>query len=387
MRDYTGLADGVYGYMQKIRRNVHQNPCQSDDEYETAKFIIEQLESLNIPYNNVGGNNVVGIIKGTTGKKIALRADIDALPVVEETGLSFASKNEGIMHACGHDFHVANLLGVAKVLVEHIKMLKGTVYLCFQAGEEISKGAREVISFLDSEGGVDGCFGLHVDPLSTVGVIQSKRGAIMSGSSLFSIEVDGKGGHGSTPWLSVDPIKPACEIALRIAALPATRFSAFEPVTVNPCAINSGSAGNIIPEQAVIKGNIRFFKKELKSLIIEEIRKTAEGIAESYGVKTSLTLSSDGTPPAINRDDAYDRLKETVQKRGFTFTSINEPWMASDNFAEYLHRYGGVYCFGGVAKEGERSYPLHNPKFNPNEQALRVFCEVFLAYTDSFLNS
>ena len=386
MRDHQRLASGVFDYVVSMRRELHRRPCLTDDELETTEFIAKQMDSLGIEYHIDSKNNLIAKIAGKPGRRIALRADTDALPVQEETGLPFASEKDGVMHACGHDFHVANLLGVAKVLGENRAELNGTVYLCFQVGEEQSKGAFEVIGYLESEGGVDGCFGLHVNPDGETGVIQAKRGAIMAGSSLFEIEITGRGGHGSTPWLSVDPIKPACEIALKIAALPATNFSAFDSITINPCAINSGSAGNIVPGTAFIKGNFRFFRNELYDEISSAIESAAEGIAKSCGVTAKLILSKYHSPPMLNQGEAFDRLERVLKEQGISFEALPEPWMGSDNYAEYLRRFGGLYCFGGVTAKGSTGYPVHNAKFNPDEMALAVFCETFLAYTDAFLN-
>lgn len=386
MRDYKSLAAGVYEYMVSMRREIHRRPCLTDNERETTEFIAGQMETFGIPYHIDARDNLIGKIEGRPGRRIALRADTDALPLLEDTGLPFSSQKEGVMHACGHDLHVANLLGTAKVLNENRAELNGTVYVCFQIGEEQSKGAFEVIEYLEKEGGVDGCFGLHVNPDSPTGTIQSRRGALMSGSSLFDIEVTGTGGHGSTPWRSLDPIKPACEMALQIAALPATRFSAFDPITINPCAINSGSAGNIIPGKAYIKGNYRFFRNELYEEIAGAIEAVCEGIAKAYGVTAKLTLSKNHSPPMLNQDRAFERLQRVLNERGIPFSEIPEPWMGSDNYAEYLKRFGGLYCFGGVTAKDSPGYPVHNTKFNPDEKALAVFCETFLAYTDAFLN-
>ena len=386
MKDYKKLARDVFDYMVEARRELHRRPCLTGDERETTEFIAKQMEALGIPYHIDGVNNLIGKIGGRPGKRIALRADTDALPMVESTGLPFSSEKEGVMHACGHDFHVANLLGAAKVLSENKRELNGIVYLCFQVSEEQSMGAFEVIEYLEKEGGVDGCFGLHVNPDGKTGSIGAKRGAIMAGSSLFEIEINGRGGHGSTPWLSLDPIKPAMETALRIAALPATRFSAFDAITVNPCSIISGSAANIVPDKAVIKGNFRFFRNELYAEIVDAIEAASEGIALSYGVTATLTFAKNHSPPMINRDEAFDRLERVLSAQSIPLEVLSEPWMGADNFAEYLNRFGGLYCFGGVTAENSAAYPVHNVRFNPDERALAVFCEVFLAYTDAFLN-
>ena len=386
MKDYKKLALSVYDYMVDARRALHRRPCLTDDERETTEFIANRLGELDVSCHIDQKYNLIAKISGTGSRKIALRADTDALPMLEDTGLAFSSEKDGVMHACGHDLHTANLLGVAKVLSENRDSLKGTVYLCFQVGEEQSKGAFEVLDYLESEGGVDGCFGVHVNAGGKTGTIQTRRGELMAGCSLFSVEVTGKGGHGSTPWSCVDPIKPACEILMQLAAARASRFSTFDPVVISPCAINSGSAGNIIPDKAVIQGNFRYFKDSLFDEITSVISTIAENTAKAYGATAKLILPKQFTPPMINHNADFDRLKRVLSKRDILLEEVSEPWMGSDNFAEYLKKYGGLYCFGGVTAKGADAYPVHNVKFNPDEKALAVFCEMFLAYTDSFLD-
>ena len=386
MKDYKNLALDVLDYMIKVRRDLHRRPCLTDHERETTEYIAVQMGELGIACHIDQKYNLIAKISGKDGRKLALRADTDALPITEDTGLDFSSEKAGVMHACGHDLHVANLLGVAKVLSENKQDLNGTVYLCFQVGEEQSKGALEIIEYLESQGGVDGCFGVHVTPSAQTGTIQSRRREIMAGCSLFSIEVTGKGGHGSSPWTCVDPIKPACDILLQLAAVPAFRFSVFDPVVINPCAINSGSAGNIVPEKAYIEGNFRYFKDSLFDEITAVIENIAKTTSQAYGAEAKLILPGQHTPPMINHDADFERLSRVLSVQNISFEEISEPWMGSDNFAEYLKKYGGLYCFGGVAEKDKFPYPVHNPKFNPDEKSLAVFCEMFLAYTDSFLN-
>ncbi len=386
MKDYRSLAADVQEYMVAMRRELHKRPCLTGDERETTEFIEQQMIEMGIPYHIDSLFNLVAKIEGNPGKRIALRADTDALPMKEDTGLSFSSEKEGVMHACGHDFHVANLLGVAKVLHETKSDLNGTVYLCFQMGEEQSMGALELLEYLEEQGGVDTCFGVHVNGGAHTGTIQMKRNELMAGCSLFTIEVKGRGGHGSTPWACVDPIKPACEILLQIAAAPASRFSAFDSVVISPCAIQSGSAGNIIPDKAYIEGNFRYFRDGLFEKIVETIDTITTSTAKAYGVEAILHLPPHNSPPMLIEDASYDRLEKVLTQQGINLEVVPEPWMGSDNFAEYLKKYGGIYCFGGVTKEGSIPYPVHNVKFNPDEAALAVFCEMFIAYTDEFLN-
>jgi len=386
MRDYVAIAEDVYSYMVEARRHIHEYPCLTNDELETSRYISSQLTNHGIEHYVDEEGNVIARVDGVSSKRIALRADMDALPILEETSLDFTSKVPGVMHACGHDLHVANLLGVAKVISSKDYALGGTVYLCFQVGEEQSKGAKKILEYLDSVGGVETCLGLHVDPNLNTGIIQSKVGPLMSGSSLFTIKVKGVGGHGSTPWLSLDPIKAACDITTRLASLAATEFSAFDSVVINPCAINSGTAGNIIPDEAIIKGTIRYFKAEHYEAIASAITRVINGIAASYGCTAEIKMSSNRTPPMIADCRSFNRLQKVMENSTYVLEEMEQPWMASDNYSTYLAKYGGIYLFGGVAKEGTVSYPIHTSRFNPDESALKVFCSVFLGYIDEFFS-
>lgn len=386
MPDFKKLADDVFDYMVAVRRTIHRRPSITDEEGETRDYIATELEKMGIPFRTDGVNNILATIKGNGSRRIALRADIDALPMNEDTGLSFRSEKPGAMHACGHDFHIANLLGVAKALSDITEELSGTVFLCFQAGEEQSKHALSLLSMLKEEGGADSCFSMHVTPGEETGVIEYRHGPIMAGCSLFSVEIEGRGGHGSMPWMSKDPLKPAAEMLLRLAALPAIRFSAFDPVVINPCAIEGGTAGNIVPQSAVIRGNIRYFRNELYDKIVDAMREVVENVADSYGVTAKLAMAAEQAPAMVNDDAAVDRLKSVLEKQGIPSVELSEPWMASDNYSEFLRKYGGTYCFGGVTKKGTTPYPIHNPKFNPDEAALKTFCEMFLAYTFAFFD-
>ena len=272
-------------YIIEMRREFHMHPELSYQEERTSRRICEELEKMNIQYEVVGRRNVIGIInKNKAGKKIAIRADIDALPVCEEVDLPFKSQTPGVMHACGHDGHTAMLLGIAKSLNELKDELNGSVYLCFQVAEEVGGGAaEECVEYLQAHGGVDQAIGTHLMAQMPVGLIGIPDGAMMAGNTGFKIKVHGVGGHGSRPDLAVDPIRPACDILLKVQAIPVNRHDPFSTVVVSPCMINAGTKNNIIPNDAEIEGNLRFFKAGEDIEVIDLMRKIAENVAAAYG--------------------------------------------------------------------------------------------------------
>ena len=244
------LSQDVEQYVIDMRREFHANPEISFQEKRTTARIREELDKIGIPHETVGSGNVVALFDtGRPGKSLAIRADIDALPMDEaDKTTPYCSKVEGVMHSCGHDGHAAMLLGTAKVLTQIKDQLKGKIYLCFQVAEEVGGGAGEIVEYLKQKGGVDGVIGTHLDGGSDAGVIHLPDGPLMAGAQLFEIEVKGVGGHGSRPDKAVDPIKPACDILLKIASIPAQYHNPFDTCVVSPCQIHGGSASNIIPE-------------------------------------------------------------------------------------------------------------------------------------------
>ena len=283
--DLYKLTQEVEPYVIAMRREFHANPEISFHEVRTTARIREELDKLGIPHETVGSGNVVGLLDtGRPGKTLSIRADIDALPMEEaDKTTPYCSKVDGVMHSCGHDGHAAMLLGTAKVLAQIQEELTGKIYFCFQVAEEVGGGAGEIVQYLKEQGGVDCSIGTHLDGGSDAGVIHLPDGPLMAGAELFEIEVKGVGGHGSRPDKAVDPIKPACDILLRIASIPAQYHNPFDTCVISPCQIHGGSANNIVPQSVKIGGNIRFFKYGDNDKLLERIRMVAENTAKAYG--------------------------------------------------------------------------------------------------------
>lgn len=381
------LAGKYEQYMIDIRREFHMNPELSFEEDRTVKRICEELDSFGIPYELVGHNNVVAVInKGKPGKRIAIRGDIDALPMQEENDVPYRSQVDGKMHACGHDGHAAVLLAIGRSLSELKDELNGSVYLCFQVAEEIGRGADEIVAYLKEQGGVDQAIGTHLSGGDAAGIINLPGGPLMAGAIGFEIDVLGVGGHGSRPDLAVDPVKPACDILLKVASIPAQRHNPFDTCVVSPCQIVAGTKNNIIPEKAHIAGNIRFFKYGDGEKIVEVIRTIAENTAKAYGTKAVVTSQVMSPLPVINDEACAAKGREIAQRIGLKLAEPRNPTAGSDNFAEFLAAFPGFYCDTGArSTRPDSSGNHHNSKFDLDESAFKKVMEFLATYAYEFL--
>lgn len=383
--DFKLLAEAVRDDIIAFRRELHENPELPGQEIRTSRRIAEELEKLGIPYVVDEKRNVIGKLVGAhPGKKIAIRADFDALPVQEETGLPYASRTPGVSHACGHDGHAASLLGIAKILMGLRQELCGTVYLCFQMGEEICEGALEILRYLKEEGGVDMVIAAHLMPGFPPGVFICPAGPMMAGTVQWELTVKGVGGHGSSPWVAVDPIKPLCEIVLRITALNANRVTPFDAFVVSPCLLQSGTADNIIPEVAKVSGTMRFYKPEHRDQIPAMMESIAKSIAASYGAEAELKIGK-SCMPVVNDAGAVELAKKLGAQLGYPIYPM-APATGSDNYGELLNEFKGFYIFSGITKPGSPMILNHNPKFDIDEDAMIADAVFMSAFAYQFNN-
>lgn len=374
-------------YVIGLRQEFHRHPELSDQEVWTSGRICEELDKMGIPYIRVAGTNVVGLIDtGRPGKTIAFRGDIDALPVHEEANVPFKSEIDGLMHACGHDSHAAMVLGAARILNDHKDELSGKIYVCFQKGEEVGIGARDIVEYLKEQGGVDKAFGLHIAANLPTGFISLTEGPSMAGACNWQVVVKGKGGHGSMPYASIDPIKPLAEILLRITSLMVNRMDTLEPIVVSPCYFHAGTADNIIPETAEMRGTIRYFKEEALDRTLELVEQISRDIAASYDATATLTYSRGKTIPVDNDAASIAAAREVVENID-GLTAIQAPkLMGSDNFADFVHAFPGFYCFMGAGFDGpDGSLPNHHPRFTLDEKAFRLGVEFLTGCAVKFL--
>lgn len=374
-------------YIIEMRRWFHRHPETSLKEEKTSLKIREELDKMGVPYEVLSPNyGVVATIKGgQPGKTLALRADIDALPVQEETGLEFASENQGSMHACGHDSHAAMLLGATKALNEIKDSLKGTIKCVFQVAEETGFGFQEVLDYFESIGGVDGVIGLHIWSAIPEGQIMLIPREVFAGAIGFIVEIEGRGGHGARPDLAIDPIKPACDLVLKLASIPSNYYDVLDYSVVNTGMIQAGTLGNIVPEKASINGGLRYYKPEGGERMLEILNRMTRGVSETYGVKSKVIIRG-GVPPVKNNPEMIAQAIELLPNiEGLRLADQTEPICASDNYGYLLEAYPGFYGILGGGKHGEEVYPQHHPKFDVDESALRKGSEFMTQFAVNFL--
>ena len=383
----------VEGKVIDWRRDVHQHPELSNREVRTSRLIADHLRSLNLDQVKTGiaHTGVVGILKGgKPGPVIALRADMDALPVTEMTDLPFASKARGVhngeevgvMHACGHDTHVAILMGAAEVLAGMSDQLPGSIRFIFQPAEEGApqgeEGGADLMvreGVLDGPGRPEAIFGLHVAPLPT-GTLHVRAGPTLAAADGLSIRVEGKQTHGSTPWLGVDPITVAAQIITALQTIPSRHLNVTRaPAVVSIGKIEGGNRGNIIPQVVEMEGTIRTFDPEMRDDFHARIRRTAERIAEIAGAKATVTI--DGYAPVTNNSHELTERAMPSLRWAAGADNVHEfpRMMWAEDFAYYQEKIPGVYFFLGGNKPGVGAWEApanHSPYFDVHEEVLIV---------------
>lgn len=386
--DVKKLYKEQQSYIIELRRWFHRHPELSLQEEHTSQKIQEELTKMGIPFQVLAPNHgIAATIKGGLGegKTLVLRADIDALPVQEETGLEFASENPGVMHACGHDAHAAMLLGVAKVLNQLKDQFKGTLICLFQVAEETGYGYQEALDYFESIGGIDGIAGLHIWNAIPEGEILLLPGPIFAGGEGLYVNIHGQGGHGARPDLVKDPIKAACDLVLKLASIPSNFYDVLDHSVVNVGRITAGTLGNIFPSEARLEGGMRYYKPGGVQAIIEKIKQIAAGVGQIYGVDCEVIISG-GVPPVINNADMISQAKELVKDvEGLELSPQTDPICASDNYGYFLQKYPGFYGVLGAGKKDDVIYPQHHCKFDLDENAFRKGSEFMARYALDFL--
>lgn len=370
--------------MVEYRRHFHQYPELSHEEVKTREFIRNELKLLGLKVFSVSGKDVVVDIQGRTpGTMVAIRADMDALPITEETELPFSSKNDGIMHACGHDGHMAILLGLVHFFLENKDHYDGTIRFIFQHAEEtIPGGAKEVVE-LDGLKGVEAIFGYHLWQPLPVGTIGVRKGATMAGADQFNIKIFGKGGHGSMPNETIDPTLIAAMAIIQINTIVSRAINPVEPAVVSIGELKSGTTYNVIPDQAVLSGTVRHFSQNVSKQVHQRLDDILSGICLSYGAKYELDYSY-GDPPVVNDETLYSIVKETAENLFGKEKVVDiEPLLGSEDFSYYTNRIPGMYTFIGVGKS-DAPYGHHHPKFDIDENmfvpAVKLLSEAVISY-------
>ena len=364
-------------YAEKIvewRRHFHENPELSGEEVETSKYIQEQLFNMGIPFNaNVFQYAVIGEIKGAhPGKTVALRADMDALPVTEQTGLPFASKNTGKMHACGHDSHMAILLGAAAVLNSIKDQLHGTVKLVFQPAEESGtiRGAYHIVETGVLEG-VEEIFGLHVWPDLPVGTVGLRKGNLMAASDRFDVHIKGKATHGAMPHLGTDAIVAAANWIVNVQSIVARETDPMENLVCTIGTFKSGERYNVGAEDAYLEGTCRTYNPAKRDYIENRLIESLKALDLMFGT-TSVIDYQRGHSATINDADSIDHLtKVGTEYLGEEAIVLPEvPAMTAEDFSAYLNKYKGAFIWLGTGYEGNPA--LHHNKFAIDESVLQT---------------
>ena len=382
------IADKIEKKVIKWRRDIHQNPELSNREFKTAAKVAKHLKSLGIDVQTeVAHTGVVGVLKGgKPGKVVALRADMDGLPVKEKVDLPFASKAKGIyqgkevdvMHACGHDNHVAGLMGAAEILASIRKDLPGTVKFIFQPAEEGAPlGEKGGAPYMVEEGvmdnpKVDAIFGLHAWP-GKVGQAEYRSGPTMAAAERMRITVTGVQTHGALPWGGVDPIVISSQIILALQTIVAREVDITEvPAVVTIGSIHGGVRNNIIPEEVVMEGTIRTFKQEIKDHIHKSIKDKVEMIASASGAKANVEIFSGIAKVTYNEPSLTDQMLPSLQKVYGKENVLIRPFVTgAEDFPFFTDHAPGLYFFNGVSEDPSKAYPNHSPYFFADERNLK----------------
>lgn len=382
----------VYEEMVAWRRHLHEHPELSFEEYETAAYIRSVLETFGLDEIRVMEKTAtIGILRGTAGPGpcIALRADIDALPVFEKTGYPFCSKKEGLMHACGHDGHVAMLLGACKILCERKAQLRGTVKFIFQNGEERFPGGalRLVEEGILEDPHVDLILGAHLVPHETSGVIRVKEGPVSIGCDLVDVTVHGKSGHASNPQLAHDALLAACQYVVAIQQIVSRSVRPRDTAIISVGTLRSGTAVNIVADRAELSLNARTYDPDVRAIVHRRLKEIAEGI----GIATNCTFdveTTGGVPPVINQKEAVDLLTDACRKHFGEDSVDHEDYdLGSDDFSYYNTGTGvpGAYFFVLAGYEGDELYANHHPKFSWKEDAMKAGTQAYVAAVTEYL--
>ncbi|GED12269.1 M20 metallopeptidase family protein [Aneurinibacillus migulanus] len=366
------IVDEYAAWIVETRRHLHQYPELSHHEMKTAGYIREQLESMGLVTRSYTGKDVVAYIEGTeAGKTVALRADIDALPIQEETELPFASQNPGVMHACGHDGHTAILLGAARALVNANVPFSGKIKLIFQHAEEVVPGGASELVEAGVLEDVDAIFGLHLWQNVDSGLLETCAGPIMAGSDSFTVKIQGRGGHGSMPHLTIDPIVIASHLVTQLQTVVSRSINPLYPAVISVGQIQSGDTYNIIPDTAQLQGTVRYFHPDVQDEIPPLIERLVNGVCASFGAVSTFEYVK-GDPSVVN-DSRMNSIVEQVGRKVLGEENVRPavPSMAGEDFSYYLQRVPGAYFFLGIRNE-QVAYSHHHPRFTIDEKMLPV---------------
>ncbi|MGB2697734.1 MAG: M20 family metallopeptidase [Candidatus Zixiibacteriota bacterium] len=386
------IAHEIFPRLVKLRREFHQYPEIAFEEFETSKRITRELKQLKLQVKTgIAKTGVVGVLYGDKkGKTVALRADMDALPVTEQTDVPYKSRINGKMHACGHDMHMTCVIGAATVLSRMKNELPGNVKFIFQPSEESgSGGALPMIKAgVLKNPDVYGLFALHTDPSIPVGKMGVKDGPMMAHTNSFDLTITGKGGHGARPHQGVDAISVTAQVIQALQTIVSRRISPFDPVVVSIGVIQGGTASNIICDKVLLKGTVRTLDRKLNQRIPQMIRQIVSGITRSAGAGFSLDYKI-GYPILKNDPEMTNLAREAISRlySKKAIVEIKNPVMGGEDCAYFLSKVPGTFMRVGIRNTKKKAiYPWHHPKFNVDENAIKIGTSVLSQCVYDFLS-
>lgn len=384
------LSEKYYEMTKDIRHLIHMYPEDGYKEHKTSKIIIDELEKMNIKVTkNVAKTGVVGLIEGKyPGKTVLLRADMDALKLDEKAEVEYKSKIPGMMHACGHDGHVAGLLGAAMILNDLKDELHGNVKLVFQPAEERDGGARPMIEegVLENPN-VDAVFGAHLWGALKEGQVHVKHGAMMAAPDIFVFKIIGVGGHGSTPHQGIDPIVITCQVINTIQTIVSRKTNPLNPIVISCGRIQGGDCHNVIPNEVEVEGTIRTFTQEDRELVPKLMEDIIRGITSCQGASYEFYYEAK-YPALINDSKMTDLVKESVGKiiGSENVFELREATMGAEDFAFFTQKVPGSFFFVGIAKDDQKPVLHHNPYFKWEDKNIKILSQSLSQVSIDFLN-
>lgn len=382
------IVESIAPELIAVRRDLHAHPELSFQERRTAQLIADRLESLGCRVRSIADTGVVGLLEGgRPGKTVALRADTDGLPIDEANDTPYRSKTAGVMHACGHDGHVAGLLGAAEALSRVRDRLPGKVVFLFQPAEERAGGAKPMIE----QGALrdprpDAVFGVHIWNNLPVGTIGVKPGPIFAAADEVEITIKARGGHAAMPQQTVDPVVVSAQVIMALQTLVSRETSPFDSAVLSICSVHGGSAFNIIPPEVRLLGTVRTFDTELQSRMRERIEMIVRGLTSGAGATYDYRYEAP-CPPVVNDGALAEFIRQVcVDELGEAAVVTPEPTMGGDDMAFFLQEVPGVYFFvGGANAERDLAYPHHNARFDFDEAAIPMAARVLARAAVEFL--
>ncbi|MEK4485811.1 amidohydrolase [Psychrobacillus sp. FSL H8-0484] len=364
--------------MFQIRRFLHEHPELSFKEEKTAQYIADFYKGKDVEVQTNVGNGygiIVTIVGGKPGKTIGLRADFDALPIVEETSVPFKSKNEGVMHACGHDGHTAYLLVLADCLIQLKSELSGTIKIIHQHAEEVPPGGAKSILESGLLDDLDEVYGIHLLPIAPVGMVGYNKGYAFNGRAYMKLKIQGRGGHGSSPHLANDAIVAGAHFVTAVQTIISRRLSPFDIGVITIGSFDGAGTFNVIKDSVELEGDIRYMTVETKETIEREVKRLVKGLEEEFDVICELTYTPD-YPPLYNNPELTEKVAEALKNANVKeITEVKEvpPMAPSEDFAYYAEKFPACFFYIGCTPKGvEKPYFNHHPKFDIDEDALLV---------------